>query len=135
MYSEILFTSILRLLNERGMTKQQLSDLSGVSISFLTDLTRGKANPSLDTMASIADALGVSVPELLEITDADRQLLDAADAARFKSSLPPGFVRLTAVLPAAKAYAVRQWDIEARQRIELGRKLTTLDDSVPTKKA
>ena len=118
MYSEILFTNILRLLAEREMTKQHLSNVSGVSISFLTDLTRGKANPSLETMAAIADALEASLPELLELSDADRQLLDAADAAIFKSSLPDGFVRVTAILPAAKAYAVRQWDLESRKRIE-----------------
>lgn len=118
MYSEILLTNILRLIGEQGMTKQQLSELSGVSISFLTDLTKGKANPSLETMASLADALGVTLPALLEITDSDRELMDAADQSRFSRSLPPGLVRVTAILPAARAFIVRKWDVEARKRLK-----------------
>ena len=47
MYKYIFFTNVLRILDERGMTKKELSERSGVSISFLSDLTTGKANPSL----------------------------------------------------------------------------------------
>jgi Predicted transcriptional regulators len=118
-YAEILFTNILRLLQLRGMTKQQLSEQSGVSISFLTDLTQGRANPSLETMATIATALEATLPELLELHETDRQLLDAADAALFPVQLPPGFVRITAVLPAVKAFTVRKWDVDARKRLQL----------------
>ncbi|MBW9760766.1 helix-turn-helix domain-containing protein, partial [Escherichia coli] len=50
MYNLIFFTNILRLLEERDMTKQELSQKAGVSISFLSDLTNGKANPSLRVM-------------------------------------------------------------------------------------
>ncbi|EET0158848.1 helix-turn-helix domain-containing protein, partial [Escherichia coli] len=69
MYNLIFFTNILRLLEERDMTKQELSQKAGVSISFLSDLTNGKANPSLRVMESIANALDVALPVLLETTD------------------------------------------------------------------
>ena len=117
-YAEILFTNILRLLQDRGMTKQQLSEQSGVSISFLSDLTRGRANPSLETMANIARALEVGVPELLELQDVDRKLLDAADAAQFPGQLPPGFLRISAILPSVKAFVVRKWDMDTRFRLK-----------------
>jgi transcriptional regulator with XRE-family HTH domain len=39
------------------MTKLGLSEKSGVSISFLSDLTNGKGNPSLKVMENIAVAL------------------------------------------------------------------------------
>ena len=57
MYNQIFFTNVLRLLDERGMTKDRLADLAGMSVSFLSDLTNGKANPSLKIMESIAKAL------------------------------------------------------------------------------
>ncbi|WP_338423310.1 helix-turn-helix domain-containing protein, partial [Xylella fastidiosa] len=41
MYNIIFFTNILRLLDERGMTKYELSEKAGISISFLSDLTNG----------------------------------------------------------------------------------------------
>ena len=118
MYTEILFTNVRRLLLLRGMTKHHLSEKSGVSFSFLMDLLRGQANPSLETMARIARALDVTVSELLELQETDRRLLDAADAAMFPAPLPPGFVRVTAILPAMKAFTVRKWDIESRERIK-----------------
>ena len=51
MYNYIFFTNVLRLLDERHMTKKELSNRSGVSISFLSDLTTGKANPSLKAVS------------------------------------------------------------------------------------
>lgn len=43
MYDVLFFTNLLRLLDERKITKQQLADHAGISISFLSDLTNGKA--------------------------------------------------------------------------------------------
>lgn len=77
MYNYIFFTNVLRLLDERHMTKKELSDRSGVSISFLSDLTTGKANPSLKVMEDIAQALETPLPLLLESTDLDKEALDA----------------------------------------------------------
>ena len=55
MYNEILFTNILRLLDERDMTKNELAEKADISNSFLSDLTNGNANPSLKIMEAIAD--------------------------------------------------------------------------------
>ena len=69
MYIQIFETNILRLLEEHDMTKQELADKADISISFLSDLTHGKANPSLKIMQSIADAFEVPLPYLLESTE------------------------------------------------------------------
>ena len=69
MYNQILFTNVLRLLEEMGMTKNELAQKSGISVSFLSDLTNGKANPSLKIMEAIAEALETPLPTLLELTD------------------------------------------------------------------
>ena len=46
MYNLILITNILRILDEKDMTKSELAEKAGVSISFFTDLTNDKAKRS-----------------------------------------------------------------------------------------
>ncbi|MGC0987086.1 transcriptional regulator [Pantoea agglomerans] len=109
MYNLIFFTNILRLLEEQGMTKQELSARAGVSISFLSDLTNGKANPSLRVMESIANALDVPLPTLLETTDMDENSLILMANGRPAKSLPPGYKRISVVLSEQQAFTVRKW--------------------------
>jgi len=114
-YNIIFFTNILRLLDERGMTKHDLSEKSGISMSFLSDLTNGKANPSLKIMEAIAEALAVPLPLLVESTDLDRHSLKAVAGGSASQGLPPGYERVFAVLPENKAYIVKKWS-EATQK-------------------
>ena len=82
MYIQIFETNILRLLEEQGMTKLQLAEKANISISFLSDLTHGKANPSLKIMESIADAFEVPLAYLLESTElTPEQLAELRDDA------------------------------------------------------
>ena len=117
MYNQIFFTNVLRLLEEQGMTKHDLAEKAGMSISFLSDLTNGKANPSLKIMGSIADALSVPLPTLLEMTDLDKATLDALSGGKAPKSLPDGFARIAAILNDYQAFTVRQWDEENRKQI------------------
>ena len=99
------------------MSKQQLSQRSGVSISFLSDLTTGKGNPSLRIMESIASTLEVSLPFLLESTDLDREALEALAGGKVLYSLPPGYERICVVLPDHQAFIVRRWAETAREKL------------------
>ena len=117
MYNYIFFTNVLRLLDERHMTKKELSDRSGVSISFLSDLTTGKANPSLKVMQDIAKALEAPLPLLLESTDLDKEALDALAGGKAPQSLPPGYERVAAVLPSHQAFIVKKWGEAARKKL------------------
>jgi len=117
-YNQILFTNILRLLDELGMTKNDLAIKAGISISFLSDLTNGKANPSLKIMESIADALETSLPTLLELTDLDKDALAELAGGKTTRSLPDGFVRVSAILTEFQAYKVQQWDQENRKHLQ-----------------
>ena len=65
MYNQIFFTNVLRLLDERGITKSELADRADMSVSYLSDLTNGHANPSLEIMENIAAALEIALPVLL----------------------------------------------------------------------
>jgi transcriptional regulator with XRE-family HTH domain len=55
---------------ERGVTLRDVSEASGISIAYLSDLERGKlVNPTLDTLTSLASALNVSLNELLGLEE------------------------------------------------------------------
>ncbi len=117
MYNQIFFTNVLRLLDERGMTKNELSDAAGMSVSFLSDLTNGKANPSLKIMESIAAALDTPLPTLLEVTDLDREALNVLAGGKYHTSLPDGLVRVSVILTEYQAFTVAQWDEANRKRL------------------
>ncbi|MES3021692.1 MAG: transcriptional regulator [Pseudomonadota bacterium] len=118
MYNQIFFTNVLRLLDEQGMTKSELADYAGISVSFLSDLTNGKANPSLKIMDAIAHALHAPLPALLEITDLDNETLEALAGGRPIPSLPNGLVRVSAILTEFQAFSVKQWDQENRKTLQ-----------------
>lgn len=117
MYNQIFFTNVLRLLDEQGMTKSELADQAGISVSFLSDLTNGKANPSLKIMDAIARALGSALPALLEISDLDDETLDALAGGKAFKSLPDGYVRISAILTEFQAFNVMNWDQENRKKL------------------
>ena len=45
----------------KGLTLKELSELSGVSLSFLSDIEHERADPSLETLNKIAKGLGASL--------------------------------------------------------------------------
>ncbi len=53
----------VRLSNEK--TLKELAELSGISVSYLSDIERGRTLPTINILASIATALGISVIDLL----------------------------------------------------------------------
>lgn len=118
MYNQIFFTNVLRLLEELGMTKNDLAHKTGISLSFLSDLTNGKANPSLKIMEAIAEALETPLPTLLDLTDLDSATLDALAGGHAPRSLPEGFLRISAILTQFQAFTARQWDQENRKHLQ-----------------
>lgn len=122
MYSLIFFTNVLRLLDERGVTKHELADKAQISISFLSDLTNGKANPSLKIMEAIAQALNEPLPHLLEQTDLDLQSMSQLKSSSVGALLPEGYQRVSAVLTEYQAFTVEQWDQANRKLISESQK-------------
>lgn len=117
MYNQIFFTNVLRSLDEQRMTKSELADKAGISVSFLSDLTNGKANPSLKVLDAIARALNTALPASLEMTDLDEPTLASLMEGQATPSLPQGYVRVTAVLTPFQAYTVKRWDAENRKKL------------------
>jgi hypothetical protein len=69
-------------------------------------------------MEKIARALETPLPLLLEHHDLDAASLEQLiGQPQLPRSLPQGYERVSAVLPAAKAYVVRKWDEETRRKL------------------
>jgi transcriptional regulator with XRE-family HTH domain len=100
------------------MTKNELADLAGISVSFLSDLTNGKANPSLKVLEAIARALQAPLPALLETTDLDKETLDALSGPTPRRILPEGYVHASAILTEFQAFTVRAWHDENVKKID-----------------
>lgn len=58
--------NIRRLRKSRGFTQELVSERANLSQQHFSELERGKANATVDTLAAVAAALGVSIAELFE---------------------------------------------------------------------
>lgn len=70
--------SAIRRARAGRFTLAQLSQRAGVSSGLLSLIERGRGNPSINTLGAIADALGLSLPDLVAEairSDADRDAL------------------------------------------------------------
>jgi transcriptional regulator with XRE-family HTH domain len=61
-----------RLRKRRGLTQEELAEKSGFSQQYLSDLERGKRNPTIVSLYELAQALGVPYLELLRPPRAKR---------------------------------------------------------------
>lgn len=66
---EPIGTTIRRLRTERGWSQETLSRLVGVSANMPSRYETGAAEPSLDTLARLAQVFGVSADYMLGLTD------------------------------------------------------------------
>lgn len=52
--------------NEKGLTQDKLSEVSGISSDYLSEIERGKRTPSFKRMLLIAQALDIEVYKLFK---------------------------------------------------------------------
>lgn len=57
--------NFVRLRRESGLTQEDVETRSGFSQQYISDLERGKRNPTVITLYELAQALGVSHVELV----------------------------------------------------------------------
>lgn len=67
---------IKQLRNMRDMTQQQLAESADMSISFLGMIERGKKSPTVETIQKMADALDVTLSELMNFDSGVKLLGD-----------------------------------------------------------
>jgi len=57
------------LRNEKDYTLKQLAQITGISISFISDIENGRRKPGLDNLEKLAVGLSVSASELIAEAD------------------------------------------------------------------
>lgn len=57
--------NVKRIRLEKGLTQERFSELSGFTQQYLSDLERGRRNPTVVSLYELAQALGVSHVELV----------------------------------------------------------------------
>ncbi len=65
---KLVGANLARLRERRGLTQEALSDASGLSQHYLSELERGKRNPTVITLYELAVALDAEVAEFLKPT-------------------------------------------------------------------
>lgn len=70
-----------RLRLEKGLTQERFSELSGFTQQYLSDLERGRRNPTVVTLFELAQALGVEHVALVT-PDEESLIADQSGAAR-----------------------------------------------------
>jgi len=56
-----------RLRAERGLTQETVAERANLSQQYISGIENGKRNPTIETLADIAQALGVSHLDLLKL--------------------------------------------------------------------
>lgn len=64
--AEKLGKNLKRIRTEKDITQSDIARSLGVSRGFVSNLEKGKTNPTLATISRIADAVGVTTDELLK---------------------------------------------------------------------
>ncbi len=77
---------IRELRKSKGETLKEISGSTNLSVSYLSDIERGRTNPSLQTLDTLAEHFGISVTDLLSGVEFAGIPTDNA--------LPPGLAEL-----------------------------------------
>jgi len=68
--------NLKKLRKAKGLTQQQLGDLANINYKFYGDVERGLKNPSSVVIYKLANALGVSVSEILKVEECQSTEVD-----------------------------------------------------------
>jgi transcriptional regulator with XRE-family HTH domain len=61
--------NVKRIRQQKGLTQEQLAELSGFSQQYISGLEQGRRNPTVVSLYELAMALGVGHMELVRPTD------------------------------------------------------------------
>lgn len=78
--SQILGQNLRRLRTERNLSLGQLAEKSGLSKVMLSQIEKGDANPTVNTLWKIVNGLGVSYSALMEQRAPEVNVVRAAEA-------------------------------------------------------
>lgn len=93
--------AIRNLRSDNDMTLQELSDLTDLSVSYLSLLERGQSNPTISSIHKICNVFNVSMADLLNSIDSDNNNLIKKEDREllYKSSSGVTYEALTSKKP------------------------------------
>lgn len=65
-WGRIVGANVRRLRKERKLTQEQLAMETGIDLTYLGGIERGRRNPSLSVLARLAEALAAHPRDLLD---------------------------------------------------------------------
>ena len=81
---EGLGRAIQALRAERGLKRQALADSAGLSYAYLAEIENGKKEPSTRVLDGIARALGIRLPELMEMAESLQLMVERTEESTSK---------------------------------------------------
>jgi transcriptional regulator with XRE-family HTH domain len=114
--SDYLSRNLFNLRQARNLSQGDLSSLSGLPRSTVTHIESGSGNPSLRNLLKVANALQVSIDELLARPRTEVHLVRSVDLPATTKS--KGAVRITRLLPdPIPGMSIERVEIEAGGRL------------------
>ncbi len=100
----LIATRVKAARQAKGVTQEELAEAIDRTVETISNLERGKSLPSLQTLMVIANALGITLSELLEDVEAPPSPARVHAEARLRAaakSLPDYDLEIAAVLVEA----------------------------------
>jgi transcriptional regulator with XRE-family HTH domain len=105
--------NVRRLRTGRGYTLDELASRAGVSRGMLIQIEQDRTNPSVGTLVRIADALGASLAQLVEVADAPAvRVVPAAQAVPLWRGDHGSVATLLAGTEPPQAVELWEWRLE-----------------------
>lgn len=114
------------LRQRRGLTLLQLSQQTALSVSYLSDLERGRTNPSIDTLERIAGTYHVLLGELVAGVDGWQVTPQQALAPGLQALVEQGKIDLAAAQDLSRIELRGKRPQDATEWLELYYHLRTL---------
>ncbi len=96
--------NVKRLRKSLLLSQEELGMRSQVSCKFIGEIERGRGNPSIDSLAKIADGLGVRIMDILDFENSDGNGRTGADHASIERAV---IKRIGAILPKDPAGRIK----------------------------
>jgi len=131
---EGLGRAIQALRAERGLKRQRLAEDAGLSYAYLAEIENGKKEPSTRVLDAIARALGIRLPELMEVAESLQAMVEGAE----DEPLTPEEVRAYETSPVmARLLSApdRSWFHRPIQPARASEATSELEDTAPPKPA
>lgn len=107
---------IRRERNSQGMTLRQVADLADVSVSFLSQIERDEAKPSVGTLHAVASALGMTLAQFFNsgrppapVSRSDTAAIITRSGRRKTLTYPGSGIRNELLTPDLKREILMMW--------------------------